>query len=806
MTEPPGYPPQTTAIATAPSATDPQDEASQNRELAGFWIDELTAYEKEFTSWTTRCKKIRKKYRDERPESNANNSPTARRYCILWSNVETIKPAIYARPPKAVAQRRWKTKDPVGKQAAIVLERSANFSIDCYHLDDVLKDCVQDYLLTARGIAWVRYEPTLTPQIGEDGKPVTDEQGNAVESLDYEKVVTDFVNWDDFSHSCSRTWPEVWWCARRTFQTRKQLITRFGKTIGEQVPLDWGPERNANTGRFEKRSKAAIYEIWSKRDNRVYFISRGWGERPLEVREPNYKLSDFFPCPRPCYGTTTTDSLVPVPDYIYYQDQAEEIDELTARIGKLTDSLKLVGIYAGAEQAMLQQLFSPNTDSVMIPVENWAMIADSKGISGLIDWFPVDQVIKVLTGCIELRKQLIEDIYQITGISDIVRGATDPNETATAQQIKGQWGGLRVRNRQQEIQRFARDIIQIQSEIIAQQFQVDTLKAMTGIELPMQAEKDAAQAEVDQAAAAAKQQAMLAQLQAARQGPVTNGAAAPAPMGAGGVQDGQPPDTNAPAPPQPPEIPPEVQKLLATPSWEDVMELLHNNELRDFKVDVETDSTIQPDEQQEKEQRTELLTSVSGFMKEMPLIPPRLLPVAGKLLLFAVRAFRAGPEMEDEIEQAIDDMTEEMKQPQPPQPDPLVIKAETEAKIREAGAAQELQQKGKFADADIQIKKALGATDIEVTRAKAAAEIETSKARAGADIENKGAQSAAGIEHKSAANAAAVEAKAAAAKPKGPKRILFERGPDGKISGATIDEGEAGEPAAAPEPNGAVMQ
>ena len=35
-----------------------------------------------------------------------------------------------------------------------------------------------------------------------------------------------------------------------------------------------------------------------------------------------------------------------------------------------------------------------------------------------------------------LRKQVIEDIYQIMGLSDIMRGATDPRETLGAQQLK----------------------------------------------------------------------------------------------------------------------------------------------------------------------------------------------------------------------------------------------------------------------------------------------------------------------------------------------------------------------------------
>jgi hypothetical protein len=714
-------------VATGPLLSEPQDQASLDKELAGFWIDELASYDKAYNPWCRRVEKIIKKYRDERYINNSGSNDSGyRRYAILWSNVETIKPAIYARPPKAVVGRRWKDRDPTGRLTALILERAENFSIDCYDLDGTMKECVTDYLLAGRGQIWVRYEPTfkqvpiMAPAQAAAGDGVQavgapapaaasptqlDEQGNLVDELSYEQTCRDYVAWEDFSHSVSRIWKEVWWVGRRTFQTRKQLIARFGRELGDRIPLDWGPEKNQTTGRFEKRSKAAIYEIWSKRDRKIYWISRAFGERPLAVSDPLYKLNDFFPCPKPCYATLTNESLIPVPDYIYYQDQAEEIDQLTARIGKLTDALKLVGVYAGNSEVNIQlgKMLSPQTDMQMIPVENWAMFADSKGIGGLIDWFPVDQVIKVLEGCIKLRAQLIQDIYQITGISDIVRGASDPNETATAQQIKNRWGGLRVRDRQAEVQRFARDVIRIESEIVAQQFQPQTLSLMTGVELPTNADKAQVQQEMAlQAQAAARQAAMQQQM-----GP-----------------NGQPMPPQQPQATEPPEPTPEQKHILESPSWEDVMALMRNNELRDFRIDVETDSTIQPDEDEEKQKRTELLEVVGKYMEAIATSPPALIPVMNELLLFTVRAFHAGNSVEDAIDEAMSAMGEQAKQPQPPQPDPLVIKAETESKIKEAQAAQDLQHKGQAADADIQIKKALAATDIEIMRAKGTVELQ----------------------------------------------------------------------------------
>jgi hypothetical protein len=65
-------------------------------------------------------------------------------------------------------------------------------------------------------------------------------------------------------------------------------------------------------------------------------------------------------------------------------------------------------------------------------------------------FLPTDQTAETLKACIELRKQLIEDVYQIIGISDIMRGATDPQETEGAQ-AKAQYGGTESRTGRRKV-------------------------------------------------------------------------------------------------------------------------------------------------------------------------------------------------------------------------------------------------------------------------------------------------------------------------------------------------------------------
>ena len=155
------------------------------------YLEVIERYEKGTSEWKERCEKIIKIYLDQH---RTNASP--RRFALLWSNIETLKPAIYARLPIAVVSRRYKDKDEAGRKAAEVLERCINTSFDLYGIDAVMRLVRDDRLLTSRGQAWVRYEADMEEYDGEK-----DKEGNNPERVKYEKVCCDHVHWMDFGHS-----------------------------------------------------------------------------------------------------------------------------------------------------------------------------------------------------------------------------------------------------------------------------------------------------------------------------------------------------------------------------------------------------------------------------------------------------------------------------------------------------------------------------------------------------------------------------------------------------------------------------
>lgn len=440
------------------------------------WLDHISAYEAEFDKWESRSDKIVKRYRDD--ERNEGDSS---KFNILWSNVQTLKAATYSRIPKPDVSRRFKDNDPVGRVAGMLLERALDYEVNKYSsYDSTLRACLLDRFLGGRGTAWVRYEPhfkAVEQQQPQDGLQVTEDVDQPQEELDYECAPCDYVHWKDFGHVVARTWEEVPAVWRKVYLSREKCIERFGEEIGKTVPLDARPEdqkkqKAGNTGTSES-SRALIYEIWNKDKKEAIWLSKSMS-KVLDTKPDPLGLEDFWPCPKPIYATLTNDSLIPVPDFCLYQDQANELDVLTNRIDGLVSALRVAGVY-DATQGDLQRLFTEGTVNQLTPVKNWTAFSEKNGLKGSIDIIDLTPIANALQQAYMAMEQVKQQIYDIFGIADIVRGQSNASETLGAQQIKGQYASLRLKQFQDEVAKFATEILQIQAQIICNQFSKQTI-------------------------------------------------------------------------------------------------------------------------------------------------------------------------------------------------------------------------------------------------------------------------------------------------------------------------------------------
>ncbi|HWU63578.1 MAG TPA: hypothetical protein VN112_16285 [Ensifer sp.] len=632
----------------------PNDEAAPNTgdsdlvRLGQTWRSEIDRAQKYFDRYFKRCAKIEKIYTESRDDASANQN---RNYAMLWANTQVMQPAVYARTPQPVVSRRYKDDDPVGRVASEMLERAISFEMDRAAIDEHFRDIRDDFLLFARGTSWVRYEAEFEeyeaddasgPETAQDGAEQNDTDASPLERIAGERVCVEYVHWSDFLHEPARRWQDVGWVARRVYLDGDEIKERFGEEAASRAAEVKQTSGQSDTQRAQEHGKTAIWEIWDRKGRQCVWMP-DQGTFALEAGDPPLDLSGFFPCPRPAYGTLSTSSLLPVPDFVFYQGQQQEIDALTKRIAKLTDQLALKGFYPAGEGDVtraLEAALKPGNDTIMVPVPSWAAFTE-KGGGNAVVWLPVDQVQKTIAALVEVRKQLIDDIYQITGISDIVRGESQASETATAQQIKSQWGSLRIRDRQAELARYARDVVAMTGEVIAELFQPETLLAMTNMQLMTDAAKQQFQLQQQIAQQQYQRTAQIAQVH------------------------------GMPAPP-----PPQVQPPAGfdQPSIDQVMQVLRDDILRLFKLDIETDSTVEPDENAEKQRRIEFMQGIGGFIQNaLPALQaqPGLVPFFGETILWVARGFRAGRELEDTLEKAIQQVTQQAMAPKPPpQPSP----------------------------------------------------------------------------------------------------------------------------------------
>lgn len=806
-------------ISPQPSEDEPKNSSSgdwdrrdeDNRKLASDWKTQIELAERRNDIWEKRCERIIKRFRDERTGTSTSGAEldVPRRMNILWSNVQTLKPSIYGREPLPVAERRFLDRDPIGRVASQILERALRYEMTESGFHDTVDQAVQDYLLVGRGTVWLRYKPLFGPatsltdrgndEIDPSGdeftEPTTNDPVYDPEKHDAElsdstaqeiqenlvgaTVEVDYVHWKDFHTAKARFWKENEWVSRRIYMSRQDCIDTFGKEIGKEIPLEMTPEvepgslGNRTTRAIpEDAKKAIVHEIWFKPKRKVYFIAKGYEFLLEEPREDPLGSEGFWPCPKPLYATMTNDTLEPVPDYIEYQDQALEIDSLTNRIDSLIKALKVAGVY-DSSQKNLARLLDEGHENQLIPIPNWAAFAEKGGINNAISFLPIKEIADVLSKLFEARDKIKNDLYEITGIADIMRGQADPRETAAAVNTKGKWGSLRLQQRQAEVARFCRDIVKMMGEVICDHYPDQTLIEVSGIMYD-----DGIGPEPPSPPAPSQTPVPLAG--GMGQGgppalpPSPVGSAPPTGMGGPGAvpgAGGPPGQGGLPAPIPPPN--PLMAMLQFHQQMQAVQQakmgiiqraigLLRSDKLRGFRIDIETDSTINDNAKEETQDRVQFMTALSGFVeKSMMAVKeyPEMLPLLGKSILFTVRGFRVGRDLESAIEEFVDKAEQDIKktagQPKPPSPEQIKANADMQMsqiglqeaqlkmqadqtksqaevqaqQVQAQSEASNLQMKQRMQEIDFQIKQFEARVKMEEMQNKAASDAATNRAK-----------------------------------------------------------------------------
>lgn len=600
-------------------------EAAGGKEAAKCrkWKREISIASKREKDWRDAAEKIIKRYRAEEKKKTSYN--------VLWSNTEVLRPALYNSKPDPDVRRRFRDADPLGKAVGEVLERSLYVMVDGDSTDNALKNDVFDSLVPGRGVSRVRYIASLAQEQTKESDTDDEEESasypsedgeGAYEQVEYEQVMIEHVEWNDFRHGFGRTWAEVPWTAFRHKLTRNDGEEKFGKD--QLTDINFGDSLVEEDKKMQEASQTAkvaeFWEIWDKEGAAVFFIQENAKSclYPLDNPDgkPPIKFEGFFPCPEPLTIVENTGSLIPIPMFSLYENQANQLDRITARIDRIVERIRLRAVYDG-KLAELRDLMDSG-DNEMTPIQNAQQWADSGGLEKAIVWMPVDKAAQVLEILYVARDKQKAIIDELTGISDIVRGATDPDETYGAQRLKSNYYSVRLRRMQDAVKRYARDLIRLAGEVMTQRFGPDTFAQMTNLKFPTAQEK----------------QGMQARMQMATQ-----------------QMPGQPPA----------QAPPELLQALQVPSWEDIIGMMRSPAMLQFRIDVETDSMIAGTLEADMEGLQQLMQGVVALITGLgPIVMSGALPAesAKELVVAVIRRARLGSVVEDAFDK--------MQAPQPP--------------------------------------------------------------------------------------------------------------------------------------------
>jgi hypothetical protein len=447
------------------------------------WAKEFEAAEAEVKKWRRQGDDIVKRFLDDRSGTGKTKNDT--RWNYFTAHVQTELALLLGRIPQAEVSRAH--ADPADDEARVaseMLERHLNCDIeeDGDSVQQLLRNCIQDHRLVDFGLAKARYEPSF--ETSEATEAILDEETGeelapAVAETEYkssEEVCLDYVHWRDILWSAgARVWKDVRWLAFRAEMSRQALIDRFGKEIGQAVPLNAKRKSSEDAQKSTPWSRAEVWEIWDKERKQVFWYVKGYPQT-LDEKDDPLGLKGFFPCPRPMLSNATTTAFLPRPDFILTEDLYNEIDTVSTRITIIERAIRVVGLYDKTAGASVGRMLEEADDNEMIAVDNWAMFAEKGGVRGRIDWLPLDQIVAALQSLRDYRAEMLVALQQLNGSSDIIRGEQlDANVTATDARRAARFASARLQAKQDECARFVSDLLRIKAEIISKHFDEQTI-------------------------------------------------------------------------------------------------------------------------------------------------------------------------------------------------------------------------------------------------------------------------------------------------------------------------------------------
>lgn len=571
-----------------------------------------------------------KRYRDERKDEHKSDW----HYNLFFEVADTKLAALYSNLPKSTVDRFFSDADDhEGRVGGIILERSIEVENETGAFNGELTNIIKDFVIPGFGVGWVRLDedshmepqPDIQPPPIPQAPLIHPETGAQLElppipqpSIPQpdKKVTTrqeacvDHVPWDDFFWAPSKTWALCSWVARRSALTRQDVEARFGHTCPKEMldMLDYDKRAGVDAEKgllpqHQTEETIDVYELWDKTRKLVFWFTKD-ADKPLDVREDDNQFEGFFPTPLPPLGRFDTSNTQPISDYSLVKNKYNELDALNMRCVSLSKALGVRFVY-DASNKQLKDLYTTALENQGVPVENWNTFMEKGGLAGGINFAPLDEIQAAFAGASAELDRLKQQIYDLEGMSDILRGIATPYETATATTAKMAASFGRFATKQSDVAKYIAKLMKLKAHLMCKFYEPQFLLARIGSLCP------------------ADQQYIPGALQ-----------------------------------------------------------LLKDDLMRSYRLNVSTDSLQLPAWNQEKAERSSAIQAITGLLGQvMPGLQqvPELAPAAVAIMKWGVAGFKGSEEIQGVLDTSLDQLmakqAQSQGQPQQPSPEQLKLQA-----------------------------------------------------------------------------------------------------------------------------------
>lgn len=469
------------------------------------WVEDSDAAYKEYLADVTKSDKGTRTRED--------------RFPIYWSSIKTYMPMIYSRPGVPVAEKQFDDLDDnLARLACVALERAAKYAIKPPSFHRAMIATRDAFLHSGKAAPRIVFHSEITdepvkvyytqqqmvdPQsqqpfsiwVNDRGEPLTedveliqDEAGyyleSATEKLEKVEVIADPVYRMDYLHNPdARNEEEIWWKGYRACLDSHEFREKFGEEALESVQAEDKRQDEEQEDKAKYAARYAVWEIWDKRKKRVLFVPENGTKilTPVAGNESDpYELAGFFPSPAFIIGTVGDKHFWPVPDYIQLQSLVEQLHALYRRLRILIRAVRRRGLY-DSQIPELQALEDALDEAEYIGVENFKELIGDGGLEAIVKHFPTNELSSAIVETVSVSEQLEAKLDQLYGIPDIVRGSSDPNETASAQQQKGHYLSLRSSNPAEMMQELVRETVELMVDLMFKRFPESKLEQVCGV-------------------------------------------------------------------------------------------------------------------------------------------------------------------------------------------------------------------------------------------------------------------------------------------------------------------------------------